>query len=715
MGLFDFLKRDKSMTPDQKVLLREQKKERKKLARQLKREANTYAGIVKRRLTKMGLCYRYRLKENDIWEKGLQQIQFLSPLKASPEAIYLPIDTMRLPRGLRKDDLLKDEVIADLSVNCRRQVYAVDRVATGFWYVVERMVGIRGIPTHVAYADMLTLMPEKASSLTFPVGMGENSRAVFASVDDFPHCIVAGATDQGKSVFINNIICTLAQRNAPSELQMYMVDLKGGVELSMFDGLPHLGKPIIKKEPEVIEIIQELLDETTRRMAMFEGHCRNIREWNHGNRQKGRLPNILFVVDELANLMLCKDSYSDGKKTTIANIAENKLAKLAATSRAAGIYCIVATQRPSVDVVTGIIKANFPVRFAFSTASQTDSRVIIDVSEAYGLSPQGRMIYAHGKQHDEIQGPYVSTNMVKKIVSDLKAGRGVEKITLRHDVTEEEIFEYALDVLKGDFTIKKLYQAFKERGVISVEIEEMGKRFEGQIVQVRGEDYRLEPGAGSKPRRLVSCVLCPEISQAPPEASLDASPTDMPLDIELAPPITDEAEHAANLDWIGAACWYQEPLVQAIQNWKYRGDDGHLPEMTAYLTDYWEQQGLALDMIIPVPLHPEVQAKRGFNQAEVLAQALSTMINTPCITVLERTRNTPPQYQVKRRDMRTNNVQGAFALLPETSVEGLRVLIIDDIVSTGATVGECGRVLREAGATWVGALTLARPKHKKKR
>jgi ComF family protein len=712
MSLFGFLKRDHSMTPEQRVLLREQRKERKKLSRQLKREANVYAGIVKRRLTKMGLCYRFRLKENDIWEKGLQQVNFLSPLKASPEAVYLPVDTMRLPRGLRKDDLLRDEVIADLSVNCRRQIYAVDRVSAGFWFVVERMVGVRGIPTHVAYADMLTLMPEKAGALTFPVGMGENSRAVFASVDDFPHCIVAGATDQGKSVFINNIVCTLAQRNAPADLRMYMVDLKGGVELAMFDGLPHLGRPIIKKEVEVVEIIQELLDETGRRMAMFEGHCRNIREWNHGNRQKGRLPLTLFVVDELANLMLCRDPYSlDGKKTTIAAAAENRLAKLAATSRAAGIYCIVATQRPSVDVVTGIIKANFPVRFAFSTASQTDSRVIIDVSNAYGLSPQGRMIYAHGKQHDEIQGPYVSTNMVKKIVGDLKAGRGVEKATLRHDVTDEEIFEYALDKLEGDFPIKKLYQSFRERGVTSVEIEEMGKRYEGQTVQIRGEGYRLEPGAGSKPRKLASCVLCPDESEQPHTQETDSPP----LDVELAPPITDEAEHAAGLDWVGAACWYQEPLVQAVQDWKYRGQDGHLPEMGAYLTEYWEQQGLAVDMIVPVPLHPEVQATRGFNQADVLAQALAAMTDTPCISVLQRTRNTPPQYQVKRRDMRINNVQGAFALLPETSVEGLRVLVVDDIVSTGATVGECGRVLREAGATWVGALALARPKRKKKR
>lgn len=90
------------------------------------------------------------------------------------------------------------------------------------------------------------------------------------------------------------------------------------------------------------------------------------------------------------------------------------------------------------------------------------------------------------------------------------------------------------------------------------------------------------------------------------------------------------------------------------------------------------------------------------------------MTNTPCISVLERTRNTPPQYQVQRRAMRINNVQGAFALLPETSVEGLRVLIVDDVISTGATVGECGRMLREAGAEWIGALALARPKRKKK-
>lgn len=545
MSLFGLFKRDLSMTPEQKVLLREQKKERKKLTRQLKREANVYAGIIKRRLTKMGLCYRYRVKESDLWEKGLQQIQYLSPLKASPEAVYLPVDTMRLPRGLKKDDLLRDEVLADLSVNCRRQVYAVDRTATGFWFVVERMVGVRGIPTHVAYADMLVMMPEKASSLTFPVGMGENSRAIFASLDDFPHCIVAGATDQGKSVFINNIVCTIAQRNTPEDLQMYMVDLKGGVELAMFDGLPHLARPIVKKEAEVVDAIQNLLDEVERRMAMFEGRCRNIQEWNHGNRKKGRLPLILFIVDEMANLMLCKDPYVlNEKKTTIANAAENRLAKLAATSRAAGIYCVCATQRPSVDVVTGIIKANFPVRFAFSTASQTDSRVIIDVSNAYGLSPQGRMIYSHGKNYDEIQGPYVSTNMVKKIVKDLKAGKGIVKTkTLKHDVTEEELFEYALDTLEGDFSLQRLYKAFKDRGIGYPEIVEMGQKYEGQIVQIRGDDYRLEPSTGPIPRRLiaVSQKLEGEPEQ-PPTAEVE------PLDIELAPPITDEAEHAANLD-----------------------------------------------------------------------------------------------------------------------------------------------------------------------
>jgi len=195
------------------------------------------------------------------------------------------------------------------------------------------------------------------------------------------------------------------------------------------------------------------------------------------------MPYWIIVIDELANLML--DSI--GKK------CEPLLADIAARARAAGIHCIVATQRPSVDVITGIIKANFPARVAFSTASNADSRVIIDTGSAAQLSPVGRMIFLFGNTKLELQGPFINPAMVNDIVAGVSGGQQIETLERRkrHNFTPEDFFRHALSHLDGYFPTERIYETFRANGVSQIEIRTIAREFANREIEVDGQVYKL--------------------------------------------------------------------------------------------------------------------------------------------------------------------------------------------------------------------------------
>lgn len=252
--------------------------------------------------------------------------------------------------------------------------------------------------------------------LAFALGKDIAGNIRLCNLAKMPHLLVAGATNSGKSVCLNGILISLIYKTSPEDLRFILIDPKR-VEFSMYNGLPHLMLPnVITEADKAINAFNWAINEMERRFGLFqETRARNLEEYNNLpdviSGEKKKLPMIIIMVDELADLIMCN------KKEI-----EEKIMRLAQKARAAGIHLILATQRPSVDVITGTIKANFPSRIAFSVTSFQDSRTILDQGGAENLLGRGDMLYApvDAAEPSRIQGAYVSGEEVYKVVEFVK-------------------------------------------------------------------------------------------------------------------------------------------------------------------------------------------------------------------------------------------------------------------------------------------------------
>ncbi|MDR3231697.1 MAG: DNA translocase FtsK [Synergistaceae bacterium] len=223
---------------------------------------------------------------------------------------------------------------------------------------------------------------ESEAWLTLPMGVRVDSKHLICGLEDMPHLLVAGTTGSGKSVFTNTCILGMCSQRSPEELKLILVDPKY-VEFAMYEGLPHLlARPVTDPKKAIAALSWAVQEMETRSECFARARVRNLASYNEKALPKNRFPHIVVVVDELADLM-----YTAGKEV------EGLIARLAQKARAAGIHLILATQRPSVDVVTGLIKANVPARVAFALPSQTDSRTIIDTGGAEKLLGKGDMLF----------------------------------------------------------------------------------------------------------------------------------------------------------------------------------------------------------------------------------------------------------------------------------------------------------------------------------
>jgi S-DNA-T family DNA segregation ATPase FtsK/SpoIIIE len=251
------------------------------------------------------------------------------------------------------------------------------------------------------------------------IGLGQDvaGQPIVADLAAMPHLLIAGATGSGKSVCVNAIIASLLLLNTPDQLKLVMVDPKR-VELTGYNGIPHLAAPVVVEMDKVIGVLQWAMREMDNRYKMFaEAGARNIIEYNKkANRNKSLepLPYIVIIIDELADLMMLSPEETERGVTRLAQLA-----------RATGMHMVIATQRPSVDVVTGLIKANFPARVAFAVASSTDSRVILDSTGAERLLGQGDMLYQSPDAAAPVrsQGCFVSDGELNKLIGYWQAAR----------------------------------------------------------------------------------------------------------------------------------------------------------------------------------------------------------------------------------------------------------------------------------------------------
>ncbi|MCX7912553.1 MAG: DNA translocase FtsK, partial [Dehalococcoidales bacterium] len=265
------------------------------------------------------------------------------------------------------------------------------------------IVSLRGVVESNAFQKMLT-----KTKLALALGKGAGGEAVVADLTKMPHLLIAGATGSGKTVCLNTIICCLLMYNTPNDVRFILIDPKR-VELTQYNSIPHLVTPVIVETDKAIGALRWLLEEMDQRYKkMAAVSARNIEAYNKDRHGKDRLPYIVLIVDELADLMMA--GFDE---------VESSLCRLAQLSRATGIHLIVATQRPSVDVVTGLIKANFPTRISFAVTSQVDSRTILDIAGAEKLLGRGDMLYmpTEAAKPKRLQGCFLSDNEIERLVN----------------------------------------------------------------------------------------------------------------------------------------------------------------------------------------------------------------------------------------------------------------------------------------------------------
>lgn len=250
---------------------------------------------------------------------------------------------------------------------------------------------------------------DRGGNLSIALGKDVSGRPIFARLDKMPHLLIAGATGSGKSVCINSVIVSLLYQNSPDDLKFILVDPKR-VELPLYNSIPYLLTPVITDVKKTINALKWTVLEMERRFELLSKKGkRNIESYNQT--ATDRLPYIVFIIDELADLM-----------TTAANDIEGGIVRLAQMARAVGIHLILATQRPSVEVITGLIKANIPGRIAFSVASLIDSRTILDTSGAEKLVGRGDMLYLGPEvaKPKRIQGVYLADKEIQNVIDYIK-------------------------------------------------------------------------------------------------------------------------------------------------------------------------------------------------------------------------------------------------------------------------------------------------------
>lgn len=334
-----------------------------------------------------------------------------------------------------------------------------------------------------------------SSLLTLALGKDIFGNPVVADLARMPHLLVAGATGSGKSVSVNAMIMSLLYKATPDEVKMLMVDPKL-LELSAYGDIPHLISPVITNPKEASEALKKVVYEMERRYRLLaERGARSIDTFNRQASPSERLPYIVVFIDELADLML----------TAPADV-ENAIARLAQMARASGIHLILATQRPSVDVITGLIKANFPARISFQVTSKIDSRTILDSQGAEQLLGMGDMLFmVPGVKMTRIHGAYVSDSEVREVTDFIKAQK-------RPDYTPFNSIVVADDQEKGeggegerDEMYQRVIEFAESAGEVS--ISSIQRRFKvgynraANLMELLAEDGLVGPPRGAgKPR-----------------------------------------------------------------------------------------------------------------------------------------------------------------------------------------------------------------------
>ncbi len=412
--------------------------------------------------------------------------------------------TLKPPTGVKltKITALENNLALDLAAHSIRMEAPIPG---------KRLVGIEVPNLKYATVRVRSLLESAewnnlVGPLSFVIGKDISGAAIVGDLAKMPHVLVAGQTGSGKSVMINTVLTSLLYRNSPADLKLILVDPKQ-VELKPYDDIPHLLTPVITEPEKCISALKWTVAEMERRYrALSEAHRRNIAEYNNLKKGEG-MPYIVVVIDELADLMMMA-----------ARDVESLIVRIAQKARAVGIHLVLATQRPSVDVITGLIKANIPARIAFTTASQVDSRTIIDQIGAEKLLGQGDMLLstADMPKPKRVQGAFIGDDETLKVTDFIRMQRppqyddeiisqpvqlssnGRGGIVAEIDSSDEPIFKDAVRVV---VEARKASTSLLQRRL------RIGYGKAARIIESMEEQGIVGPADGSRPREvLVSSV-----------------------------------------------------------------------------------------------------------------------------------------------------------------------------------------------------------------
>ncbi len=367
----------------------------------------------------------------------------------------------------------------------------------------------------VVIKDVLTDMPKKYanSKLLAPLGMNIMGESEFVEINKTPHMLIAGATGSGKSVCINNIITTILLRTRPEEVRLVLVDPKK-VELNIYDAVPHLLTPVVTEPKKAAVALQKIVREMERRYDIFnesltkniETYNEYVEKWNRKNpgNPKEKLPFILVIIDELADLML-----------VAAKEVEESILRITQLARAAGIHLIVATQRPSTDVITGLIKANIPTRLSFAVSSSIDSRTILDATGAEKLLGKGDMLFwpMGASAPTRIQGSMITDKEIEDVVHAVKMNNAkpqydenlinLDKNDGKNSASSGYNDNYETDG-ESDVLYDEILEFAIKLGKISASLIQrkyhLGYNRAARIIDIMEERGVVGPAKGSKPR-----------------------------------------------------------------------------------------------------------------------------------------------------------------------------------------------------------------------
>lgn len=479
----------------------------------LQMEAELYAGQISEKLKDLGVCYEYKKADGGFARWKL--VNFMRPYVIREEAIYLKADLRpgRSPRGIGVEELSQPRVVENLAIAVGHPVMFRYTPEKGFWYIVERELGKRGIPTHVKFDDMLAQRPASADGLALPLGVGADKRIMWRSLSQMYSMLIAGTTGGGKSNEINAMICALLRFNSPRKLRLVLVDLKGGVEFTFFAGVPHLmpvsvgeGKEaaIIERREQVIPALEWLIVEGERRLELLKNErAKSIGQYNFHNRAHP-LAHIVLVVDEWADVKL---------EPKLGARAEELLINISSRFRAVGIHVLLCTQVPNKEVVSIRVKNVLPARLAFACPNVHTSMLIVGTGAAAGLEPAGRAIFDWGQGTFEIQTPYINNETVDATVAQAIRGEFDDVEPAAHDVTDQEVYEWSVNTNAGYLAVEEVFGRFRLRGLTKEYAAAFCKRAEGQTVMVGTTAYQIMAAAGALPRRLLPVEVADESAE----------------------------------------------------------------------------------------------------------------------------------------------------------------------------------------------------------